>query len=1069
MTKLKIYKASAGSGKTFKLAEEYLLMVFKNPYAFKNILAVTFTNKATAEMKQRIIHNLYLLSTKQETPYRDIIMKELNYSDKQVETQAAKILKLILHDYSHFSLETIDSFFQKILRAFTKDVGFYSGFTVELDNSLVLEESIEYILKEKIKEDEKLKQWIYDFIQFRLKDEKGWNIRFELEKLGKEIFKESVQSIDGEFWDKISNKEYLRTYEKELNEIIYKFENQLIKYADEAIAIIENHQLSKTDFKGKSKSFVNIFQKLRIRKFDFPNDTTINAVDDIEKWYGSEKDKHDQILSAYNTGLNSILTNIIDVFKTKFIHYRTAKSIISNFYTLGIIADLSTEIRKITKEKNVFLLSDASFLLKSIIGNNDSPFIYEKTGTFFKSFMIDEFQDTSKLQWENFKPLIINSLAEGNNSLVVGDVKQSIYRWRNGDWTILGEQIPNNFDTNEINLNTNYRSLQQVVDFNNLLFSTLPNMLTNHFISKVNSVNSELAELSEKINVAYKKPEQLFIDSKAGQGYVELNFLDYNDYEENLIEKIPQTIIQLQDNGYEAKDIAILVRKNKEGQAIADMLLSYKKENNLNKYCFDIISNDSLFVKYSPAIQLIVSVLKYLENKDIKLTQYELLMNFYELKRDSKTIAILNDEYLDNQEIKNFIEFLPEEFQLLNEMKSYSSLFQLVEKIIDIFKISEYGDHNAYIISFLDIVSDFTERNYIDIPTFNEFWETNKNKYTIQAPDEINAIKILTIHKSKGLQFKAVIIPYMNWKIDTSRNDTIIWCKPNVKPFNSITIVPVLNTKTLENTIFAEEYFIEKLHTFIDNLNMLYVACTRAEETLITYTQNPKESKNKKEKYTTIGDLVHDFLEVSATDKKVNIDNHDQFKFGELISNQKPDKNSKEINFLKKYEVFDSTNRIKMALHSDAFFDASSSDKDNYIQYGNLMHNILAEIYTKEDVQLVIEDYVNRGEVQEKDKQDYIEKIENLISKPEVKNWYTSSYEIKNEAAILLRNGRIRRPDRIMIKGENAIVVDYKFTHEENLEYHMQVNTYVELLQKLGYKKVTGYLWYILLDKLVKI
>lgn len=1069
MTKLKVYKASAGSGKTFKLTEEYLLMLFKNPYAFKQILAVTFTNKATAEMKQRIIEHLYLLSQQKETPYKNIIEEYYKLSEDQIVQKAGFILELILHDYSRFSIETIDSFFQKILRAFIKDVGFNTGFSIELNNDLVLSESIETLLKEKTKDNKRLKKWISDLIDQRMSDEKSWNVRGEIEKLGKEIFKEKVQNISHEFWKKINDEDFLRAYEKELYQVQYGFENQIEKLATNAIEIINNHQLDKTDFKGKSRAFTNIFYKLKNSVYDLPNPTAVNAVDDVDKWYGSDKTKHDQILSAYNAGLNKTLSDIITLFKNEFVRYNSAKSILNFIYSLGIIGDLTNEIHRYTKEKNIFLLSDATYLLKNIIGENDSSFIYEKTGTFFKSFMIDEFQDTSQLQWENFKPLIINSLAEGNQSLVVGDVKQSIYRWRNGDWTILGEEVARIFDINEIGLDTNYRSFQQIVDFNNELFQFLPEIFKNQLNGLINEAAFDDQIVAEKIERAYFEPGQSFVKDKAEKGYLELNFLTEEEFKENQHNYLKESIIKLQNNGYEAKDIAILVRTNREGQKVADMLLSLKNDEELKSYCFDVISNDSLFIKYSQAVQLIIASLKYIEQPWLNIYKYELLSQYYSLYGKLGEIANISmKEFEENDE--KFFELLPSGFKNLLQPEHYYSLFHLIENIIEIFKITDTGIHNAYVISFLDIVSDFSDKNYTDIPSFMEYWDKNKDKYTIQAPENINAIRIMTIHKSKGLQFKAVVLPFLNWKVGNIKKDSILWCVPNEAPFSKLEIVPVMNSSKLQHSIFAKDYFYELMQDYIDNLNLLYVAFTRAEEALISFSNLRDENKRKKRKrIDSIGEFVFEFLQLKKLDKIINEEVLERYISGEIDRKEQKENAQVELSYIDKYLVYDNKDKIRIALHSDSFYEEGISDEKNFMEHGNLMHQIFSLIERKEDVENAIDSTIQNGNIRMEERQKYIDKFNELITKSEVKEWFSKKYTIKNEASILLRNGRSKRPDRIMLKDSEAIVVDYKFAHEEDLQYHMQVKTYIELLQELGYKKVSGYLWYVFQDKVVKI
>ncbi|MDA3781226.1 MAG: UvrD-helicase domain-containing protein, partial [Bacteroidales bacterium] len=511
MDKLKIYKASAGSGKTFKLTEEYLKLVYANPYAYKQILAVTFTNKSTAEMKNRILQELYLLSINdasdkniKQSEHKISLSKFFNLSDTEIRNKAKSILNNILHDYSKFSVNTIDKFFQQILRSFTKEIGIQPGYQIELNSDEILGNSIDELMNE-IGDNAQLQEWLVKYSESKISEGKNWDFKKNLESLGKQIFTEKYKELNQDFIEN-ADKELFNKYLKDLNSIKHEFENKLIKIGNEAIQYISSIGLEISDFSYGKSGVMNFFNKLSNKIFDTPGKRVLDAQESVDNWYKKTSTKKDEIENAVNTKLLSLLKDAVNHFNNEVANYNTATSILKNFYTLGILKDISRKIKEYSKRNNVFLLSDGAKLLNDIINNNDAPFIYEKVGNIYKHFLIDEFQDTSTMQWGNFKPLITNSLSQAKKNIIVGDIKQSIYRWRNSDWSILAHKVNNDFKQflpKTEALEYNYRSEKNIINYNNTIFAYAASILQNDFINKIESVKDISENLKTEISFAY--------------------------------------------------------------------------------------------------------------------------------------------------------------------------------------------------------------------------------------------------------------------------------------------------------------------------------------------------------------------------------------------------------------------------------------------------------------------------------------------------------------------------------------------------------------------------------------
>ncbi len=1069
MSKLKIYKASAGSGKTYKLTEEYLRLLFHNPNNFKRILAVTFTNKATEEMKSRIVSELYKLSVGEQNTYFKTFTNEFNWDNEKIKQQAGIVLNNILHDYSKFSVGTIDSFFQKVIRAFSKELGLYSGYTIELDNSGILGEAVDNIFT-KIDEEKQTREWLLKFSEDKIKDGKSWNLKQDILKLSYEIFKEQFLSLSDEIIAKINDKSFLNKYYADLYKIKSGFENDLKAIANRAIEQMELYSLEVDDFSGKKGGVAGHFYKILNNKFEKPTKTAINAQNNVEKWYTKTSDNKDAIIEAVNGGLNDILVEAIEYYNVNSSSYNSVDKITGLFYSLGIIVDIATEVKKITGENNIFLLSDAAKFLHSIINDDDTPFVYEKMGYFFKHFMIDEFQDTSNLQWSDFKPLILNSLSENNSSLVVGDIKQSIYRWRNSDWKLLAEQVDSDFrnqGTEHVNLKQNWRSKKNIISYNNAVFKKASEILQQQFNEQaVDYSDNEIEILRERIENAYSEVLQISPESTDNKGGLIKNiFIESENWQDEVLMKLPETVEKIQEKGYRAKDIAILVRKHQEGKMVADTFLNYKNSKDEKPECnYNIISGESLYISSSMVVNFLVSLLKYFitPNDDIVKAYIISSYNSFENKNEEIDYNELFIETLHNK----FLEVLPKSFsENISNLKKLP-LYELVIQLIDIFLLNKKNNELPYLLAFQDLVSEFTRNDSTDLNSFLNWWDEEGISKTINIPDDSDAIRIITIHKSKGLEFDVVIVPFCDWQIDPSRPSKIIWCKPEQEPFNQIKLLPVEYSTSLKDTIFYKDYFNEKINTYIDNLNMLYVSFTRAKNVLISFSPYKTNDSIK-----TVSDILLKIIDTKTEDDFKLNDFWDTENRILIIDKENAEPVKEQDNIENKiisgYNIVDYRERLKLKFSGNKFFNNEDTKKSR-TNKGTILHRIFEHINTVNDINKAIEITVFEGLISEEEAKHYKAIIEKALLNPAVKDWFSGKYKIFQERAIILPNGHLKRPDRIMILGNDVVIVDYKFGEEMHEHYIKQVREYSDIVKKMGYVP-KAFIWYVLLNKIVEV
>ena len=1083
MEKLIIYKASAGSGKTYKLTEEYLGMALRSP--FGQILAVTFTNKATAEMKERITGVLNGLASGDDSSYLKVLMEVTGMDEDSLRKKSHEVLEDILHNYSRFSVGTIDSFFQRVIRGFARESGLQSAFELELDNSRVLDKVIDRILEE-TETNAELRKWLMRYADSRIRDGQSWSFRKDIGRLGEQVFSETFMQFRQEMTRKLSDKAFMNDYLSSLYALKSKFENEMSGLGLTAVGFMGERGLTVRDFSYGATGVAGYFEKIAAKKNFEPGKRVLDALDNPDAWSSKSSKRRDEIAAAVEDGLNTFLKDAIEKYSAAYPEYVTANMVIANFYTLGILNDITRQTREYAEENNLFLLSDVASLLAGIINGNEAPFIYEKTGHFYRHFMIDEFQDTSRIQWNNFIPLITDSLSENKRNILVGDIKQSIYRWRNGDWRILAGEVEQEmklFEPVVRPLEINWRSRRNLVEFNNMLFERSPAIMQEQFRREY--ADSALpgdagAVQEEQIATAYRDHSQRVPDdpSKEG-GYVSVRFAGdgHGNWKEEVLDELPGLLAGIINKGYNRRDIAILVRNSRDGRDIAKRLLEWQaatgRDTGMN---LDFISEEFLLLRESVSVRLLAALIRFLSDPSDKINIAEMLNLWCRYvnrpKDDNFTVhGIFGGITADDNRYPE--ELLPDEFASERDHLQQLSLYELTERLISIFGLNNLPGEAPYLMAFQDVVLDYSGKEGGGPGSFAGWWEENGGRFSVSSSDSQDAMRIMTIHKSKGLQFKVVVLPFGEWKTDHNPlHDNFMWCRPDRPPFNRLDLVPVKYKSDLAGSIFVVDYFNEKMQVFVDNLNLLYVAFTRAEEELHVFTPTPAENRKEKDQVKSVSELLYRILPVlPATGEMSAVSYPDVltcswseekrwFTAGTTGSpSGTPGKEYTGEFRSGAYRVNDFRTKLKLRLYGNLYLDKEGETGKN-IARGRLMHEIFENIVTAADVKRAVKQKCYEGLVSSGEIDALADQIHSMIDDRRVAGWFDGSWKVRNETGILLKTGRTRRPDRVMIREGEVVVVDYKFGASGNPGYAGQVRRYMKEIENMGYANVKGFVWY---------
>jgi ATP-dependent helicase/nuclease subunit A len=1082
MARLNIIRASAGSGKTHFLTGFFLkTIITEHAGYFKEILAVTFTNKATAEMKRRILWELSQLASGKPSNYLSLLIQTTAYKEPRIREKCALLLKTILHNYSWFSVETIDSFFQRVIRGFTHEIGIPGNYLVEIELQPVLEYAVDRLL-DTLHDNNECLEWLIQYAEDRIQLGKAWDMRQSLVRLGFEVFKERFSEKAPELIAAVSDREGMHAFRNELMLVKSRFENRLKKIGTAALTYISEGGFLDEDFYQKSNGPAKIFRKLQVAEmknsageFYTRTNTARKLFEHADNWPSGTTRRRQDVITLAEQKLLPLLKESIDFIEQNYRKYYTALEIMKNLYSVGILADLAEKIREYRVERNAFILSDAPVLINSIIDQNDSPFLFEKMGNRYGHFLIDEFQDTSALQWHNFKPLISNALSQGKDNLVVGDAKQSIYRWRNSNWEILASKIGMEYPTENLHvesLKTNWRSGEQIVRFISQLFPILSGRLKTLLQDILGDMPASAGNLQSLENI-YSDVIQDAPKFRQGRGDVYMRFFtseEVGESDDYFHELLISKINDLLKNGFAANDIVILVRDGKEGKSMANLLIEFNAANRFETD-LNILSEESLVLTVSNAVNVLISAMQFLLTPQDKLVNARLMAAFEIFKRNSWSAEITKELAFDGESFSeaNLSNVLPAEFLENIPMLNSMPLFDLAERLIGYFEMQHSLRDIPYIHTFLDTLHEFTQTNTANLAKFLEYWEEKGSLKTIPATQSQNAVRILTIHKAKGLEFRAVILPFCSWKLDQMTNTTH-WAGTAGLTFNYLPIVPLNYQKGLKDTEFAPEYYDEKFRSYVDNLNLLYVALTRAIDSLIIFPVFSISESNTRN-ISTVGDLL--FEAITDGGEKSLLDHFNAstllFEIRSQSLNLTSDKEqSGNEQIFQGDNGVPALNRFSFSSKGAGYFKNIHSTSLHGRQRGSVLHSILATIVVHSDLNRIVRQAVLDGLITGPESQQLKDHILACFSNELVFSWFNGSGLIYTEKEILLQNNDTRRPDRVVIFPEKVHVIDYKFGEERFVEKHrIQVLDYARILESMNYTTIEGYIWYIDQNKVI--
>ncbi|WP_270088616.1 UvrD-helicase domain-containing protein [Sphingobacterium sp. SYP-B4668] len=1122
---LKILKASAGSGKTFSLTLHYISLLLADENNYREILAVTFTNKATAEMKERILSVLSgLAMADQNSKIADfrtrLLVQHPHWDAQTIQEKAYQVFRKILHDYSHFTVSTIDGFSQKVIRSFTYELNLDAGYKIEMNTNKV-KQDLTVMLNHLLDERPDLLDWIIEFADKKIANNENWNYRQQLTGLASLIFTENFQEFNA-FLTVADTKEVFNLLNKEIQDKTRTFLETFSLTIEMFSTTLKSFNITAEDLKGKSRNKLITTSKVSPNIFkQSPSelqklfDKYLELLENEDPYTGTDKVVRYDIQQA----LYPILQQIADLYRfyPSFIAYHAVQG---NLYYLRLLKEMSDLLGQWRKNNGAQLISDSQILLNKLglDENSDPTFIWEKIGNRYNYFLFDEFQDTSRIQWKNYSPLLINALGnakqELSEHLIVGDVKQSIYRWRNGDWRILLQQVEqqivqtfhlranqqHQFIENG-SLDTNFRSLPNIIDLNNYLFQRIPHAL-QHVLNE--KVREELDENdwhwwvesgnNNMLIKAYENSNQLVPEKKRDDltrtGSIEIQYLPVTDgrwrrnqvIEESLAHLCTKIGDWLSSGRYKARQIGILVRSNAQAKQVIQQLMEYKNTVGLE---LEVISGDALTLISNDAILLLVETLKALVYNSESHTLHRAKMAYlYQLIRSNSSFDTTYWLAFKSNNIQDIRPILPS--QLVEEWNQLqkSPLIHLVEKLIEIYGLTtKQNKHLPYILAFKDIINNFSQSGERGITQFLEFWEEDGNRATLPSSGKVNAIEVTTIHKSKGLAYDVVMIPFCSWDLDGKLNGDF-WIDVQDSPFAQLGKIPIKYNSSVGRSIFYKQYFEEMLFNYMDALNTFYVATTRAVEHLYICAPSFKETVDKKTgeilgyevKNEYISDLLYQAL--GQDDAPFTFENG-QLAIGQTaLQKEEPTLSPKTV-------AEQGGKVIHQSIALDAYpisqelqkaFDKSTKRTINTImmmekaaQYGILAHEIMSEISLEKEIDRWVDKYIEEGVLTAEDRPFILREIHQIWHHPQINKWLNGQYKIWNEASIILETGETIRPDKVFTAEHETIVLDFKFTKGDSADHKWQVDNYKKALENLGYQQVKGFLYYAKSNELVEV
>ncbi|MDD4603941.1 MAG: UvrD-helicase domain-containing protein [Bacteroidales bacterium] len=1037
-----VYRSSAGSGKTFTLVKEYLKIILSEPHDFRHILAITFTNKAAAEMKERVLSALREISSNAETGHGSALMAilatETGLTPPVLVKRASQVLAMILHNYSDFAIGTIDGFSHRIIRSFAHDFGLPAQFNVGLDSEELLTMAVDLLL-EKAGNDEELTRFLVKFIEIRMDEDKSWNIDRILTNFASVLMDEegqehivALRSLTLTDFSKITATLYT---------LISGFEKKIQLLGKEGAEMIRKSGISPDVFFQGEKGISKYFDYLASGKFDKmePN-SFVRKMVESDKWTSGKATPADiALVEQIKPALLLLYQKIIALLDGGRESFALQKLLTKTIFPLAVLNEIERILTELKKQKKLVHISEFNKRISSIVMREPVPFIYERLGEKYHHLMIDEFQDTSRLQWQNFVPLMENALASGYFNLVVGDGKQAIYRWRNGDVNQFSQlpalqdsdknplikqreqALKNNFL--EKNLQRNFRSKQEIVTFNNRFFGFLSDLLDDNGKRVYRDLRQE-------------------VDPEKTGGYIRIQFLDgknRRNFEETNLGAVLLLIRALCEEGYALRDIAILCRKNDQASMIARRLMGEG---------IKVVSAESLLLKESPEVRFLISFLRLLYTAENPVTHAEIAGYLFQTKRLKESswpetlkncLPISGDGFftwLNNQG-----------WRLQKDDLLSLPLFDLCETLIRQFNLNTPVD--PYLQFFLDSVFGFMNLDLANAGDFLDWWEAHKDKLSLVVPEALDAVKIMTVHKAKGLQFPVVIFPFATEAKRQTRD--YLWVDLHEEEFPELRTSLVKVEKDLENTIFRDLYQEEDRKSLLDLINLLYVVMTRPEERLYVLTSGSQE---KSVKAQSIPAFFESFLKAEGVWNPDQTIYESGKKSKPLVKTSSPADALPLTSFISE----EWRDKLKIRLRAPEFWDVEQPLGN--IQFGTLVHALLEKINTQRDVEPALHQAIVMGVIAREKIEPVRRMLDQVIFHAELGRYYSDAVKVKTEPEILLPDGKVARPDRVVFDNGHPVVIEYK-TGKKDPRHIEQLNQYGDFLLEMGYDQVTKYLVYL--------
>lgn len=1044
------------------------------------ILAITFTNKATEEMKSRIVETLDVLaSNPDESPYITDLTTMLGASKDDISKSAGIAERQMLEDYTNFNVCTIDTFFQKILRTFAYEVNLSSNYGVELNDEYVVELGVNNLKTrlhdESGKKNKSLSHWLWMFVQDSIKNGSSWDVFYKpkskktvdnsLYNFAKVLTNEVVKKNSKQLFDFLADPKNIQAFNVALNSGITNLISEVKECVDEIFKMLEGPGIK------ANKNFTNFLDALN----NSANPFLIKDLDKkVEKKIADQSFVNKNSASVNDIAICDCLTQILD----NNMVYASYKKILDLTYQLGLLGDINASMQDFTNENNTILLSGTNDIVKRIIDGCETPFIYERIGMYLHNFLLDEFQDTSRMQWENLLPLVRNGLANGHDSLIIGDVKQSIYRFRNSDPQLLHSQLKVDFSNDSIKYNEgrsiNWRSARNIVHWNNAFFQFLSTALNmDEFYADVEQkVSPKNEKLPGHVVVARREIPDKKKDTDGNNDSKTESNDNSNDNDSNFKEwAIEKMIVDLQSllaRGFKQKDIAVLSNTNREGQLAISRIMKWNIENPDKQ--MKVVSEESLLVISSPAVRIVVNILKMLDrceahNEDGR--EMPMVLRRFEANRSEgmDTSEAFEDAIVSKDEdIADYID-------RLYETSKSACLDSVVEQIIKS-QLSKQmtAENTPYLLAFLDSVVDFMSRYGSNIHHFLKWWDKVGPGLSISSPDNIDAIRVITIHKSKGLQFPCVLIPMFDWNFDQSSIEWIETAGFKDKLPKGVAIPPIVPVKRdNKSTLFDNEFKKIARSNIMDSLNKTYVACTRAQYELIIYTENNKE----------LGLQLSQFLETCRNNNNdiaptptENCDPDVVYELGKpMLRSDIPALNSDdnalpdnvESRIMPPYSVVSDVDRWKLT-SPDIIIDVRGTTR----WVGEMLHKVMERVRTPKNLKKAFGRALHRGMITEEEHDEYLALLSKRLADPRVADWFANDNRLMLERSVTIGGNGQKRPDRVVMKPNGEIIiVDYKFgdrSDDNDTKYKRQVAGYKRAVcDALGCRHdcVSGYVWYI--------